>query len=122
MYLGRVVGRVWATVKNRSLDGQRMLIVQPLTPELNPTGKRLVCTDWTGAGAGELVYWCRGKEASFPFLPSEVATDTNIVGIVDSVTVNRKARTEAASAPAEAEPAAAPAPAPTTSRRAGRKG
>jgi microcompartment protein CcmK/EutM len=38
-----------------------------------------------GAGAGELVYWVRGKEASFPFLPAEPPTDTSIVGIVDSV-------------------------------------
>jgi hypothetical protein len=49
------------------------------------TGKRIVCTDSTGAGAGELVYWVRGKEASFPFLPAEAPTDTCIVGIVDSV-------------------------------------
>ena len=89
MYLGRVVGCVWATVKNKGLDGQRMLIVQPMTPELKPTGKRLVCTDCTGAGAGELVYWCRGKESSFPFLPDEVPTDTTIVGIVDRVDVER---------------------------------
>ncbi len=31
-------------------------MVQPLTPELENTGKRLVCTDSTGAGAGELIY------------------------------------------------------------------
>ena len=54
--------------------------MQPLTPELKKTGKRIVCTDATGAGAGELVYWCRGKESSFPFLPTEVPTDTTIVG------------------------------------------
>ena len=64
-----------------------MLVVQPLTPELQPTGKRLICTDSAGAGAGELVYWVRGKEASFPFLPAEPPTDTTIVGIVDSVHV-----------------------------------
>ena len=87
MYLGRVVGRVWATVKNPALDGMRMLVVQPLTPELQPTGKRIVCTDCTGAGAGELIYWVRGREASFPFLPAEPPTDTTIVGIVDSVHV-----------------------------------
>lgn len=85
MYLGRVVGRVWSTVKDKSLDGQRLLIVQPLSPRLEATGKRLICTDWTGAGAGELVYWCKGKESSFPFLPAEVPTDTTVVGIVDSV-------------------------------------
>ena len=90
MYLGRVVGRVWSTVKNPSLSSQRLLIVQPLTPELQPTGKRLVCTDGTGtAGPGELIYWCGGKEASFPFLPTEVPTNTTIVGIVDEVRVER---------------------------------
>jgi ethanolamine utilization protein EutN len=85
MYLGRVVGCVVATMKDRNLLGQRLLIVQPLSPQLEPTGKRQVCADCTGAGAGELVYWCKGKEASFPFLPAEVPTDSTIVGIVDSV-------------------------------------
>jgi microcompartment protein CcmK/EutM len=85
MYLGRVVGCVWSTVKNSSMDGLRMLVVQPLTPQLENTGRRIICTDCTGAGAGELVYWVRGKEASFPFLPAEAPVDTTIVGIVDSV-------------------------------------
>jgi ethanolamine utilization protein EutN len=87
MYLGRVVGCVWATVKSPSLMGLRMLVVQPLTPELRNTGKPIVCTDCTGAGTGETVYWVRGKEASFPFLPAEPPTDTTIVGIVDSLHV-----------------------------------
>jgi len=85
MYLGRVVGRVWSTVKNRELEGHRFLVVQPLTPALEKTGKLLISTDSTGAGAGEIVYWVRGREASMPFLPSEPATDATIVGIVDSV-------------------------------------
>jgi ethanolamine utilization protein EutN len=85
MYLGRVVGCVWATVKNTELEGHRLLVVQPLTPELKETGKRLVCGDSTGAGAGELVYWVRGREASLPFAPGAPPFDTTIVGIVDSV-------------------------------------
>ncbi len=89
MQLGKIVGCVWATEKNPGLTAQRLLIVQPLTPELNETGKKLICTDATGAGAGELVYWCKGKEASFPFLPTEVPTDATVVGIVDKVTVHR---------------------------------
>ena len=89
MYFGRVVGSVWATVKNPAMTGCRMLVVQPLTPELQNTGKRLICTDCTGAGAGELVYWVRGKEASFPFLPAEPPVDTTVVGIVDEVHVKR---------------------------------
>src|SRR4029077_11311981 len=89
MYFGRVVGMVWATVKSPQMVGQRMLVVQPLTPELENTGKPLICTDGIGAGAGELVYWVRGKEASFPFLPQEPPIDTTVVGIVDEVHVKR---------------------------------
>ena len=84
MYLGRVIGCVWSTVKDSRVDGERLLIVQPLTPELKNTGKPLVCADSTGAGAGELIYWVRGKEASFPF-KQEPPFDTTIVGIVDEV-------------------------------------
>ena len=40
MQLGRVVGRVWSTVKRPSLETQRLLIVQPVTPELAETGRR----------------------------------------------------------------------------------
>ena len=91
MLLGRVVGRVWCTVKNPGLEGQRLLVVQPLTPELKNTGKALVCADCTGAGAGELVYYTRGKEASYAFLPKDVPSDSTIVAIVDELHVKRGA-------------------------------
>jgi microcompartment protein CcmK/EutM len=89
MQLGRVVGRLWCTVKDKQLNGHRLLVVQPLTPEMKQTGKQLVCADATGAGAGELIYWCRGKESSFPFLPDEVPVDAVIVGIIDELHVER---------------------------------
>lgn len=85
MFLGRVTGKVWATVKVASLSTHRLLIVQPVSPEGAPAGRQIVCTDSTGAGAGELIYWCRGRESSFPFLPAEVPTDATIVGIVDEI-------------------------------------
>ena len=89
MLLAKVVGRVWATVKNPNLEGQRLLIVQPLTPELHETGRRFVCADCAGAGAGELVYVCRGREASYAFLPQHMPSDSTIVGIVDEVDITR---------------------------------
>lgn len=85
MYLGRVIGCVWSTVKDAHLEGQRLLIVQPVTPELKDTGRRLICADSTGAGAGEIIYWVRGREASMALAPSEPPVDTTIVGIVDSI-------------------------------------
>ncbi len=91
MLLGRVVGRVWCTVKAAALEGKRLLVVQPLTPELNNTGKPLVCADCTGAGAGELVYYTRGREASYAFLPADVPSDNTIVAIVDELHIKRGA-------------------------------
>ena len=94
MQIGKIVGCVVATVKNPGLAAQRLLIVQPLTPELKVAGKQIVCTDATGAGAGELVYWCKGKDASFPFLPVEVPTDSTVVGIIDKITLRRGHKNE----------------------------
>lgn len=85
MFLGRVVGSVVSTVKDPALVGQRLLIVQPLKPDLTETGKRIVMLDAVGVGASELIYWCRGREASFPFLPAEVPSDNTIVGVVDNL-------------------------------------
>jgi ethanolamine utilization protein EutN len=96
VFHGRVVGCVWSTAKNPQLEGLRFLVVQPLTPELKETGKRLICADSSGAGAGELVYWVRGREACFPFLPKEVASDATVVGIVDEVHVTPAAKAPAA--------------------------
>lgn len=90
MYLGKVIGRVVATVKDPRLNSRRLLIIQPLTPKLKPTGKQVICTDAVGAGSGELIYYSKGKESSFPFLPLEVPTDMTIVGIVDSVRMESK--------------------------------
>ena len=84
MQLARVIGNVVATVKNNSLEGRKILIVQNLDDNLEATGKPLIALDAIGAGVGELVFWCRGKEASFPFKRDDTPTDCTIVGIVDS--------------------------------------
>jgi ethanolamine utilization protein EutN len=117
MFLGRVVGCVWSTVKNPGLTGQRLLVIQPLTPELNPTGKRIIGTDCTGAGAGEIIYWCRGFESGIPFLPAVVPTDCTIVGIVDSLDINRQAKTEGGPEAAAGAASERPAPARPEGRR-----
>ncbi len=94
MFLGRVLGNVVSTAKDPGLSGQRLLIVQPLRPDLGVIGKQIVMLDAVGAGPGELIYWCRGKEASFPFLPDEVPSDGTIVGIVDELHMSDELRLE----------------------------
>jgi ethanolamine utilization protein EutN len=84
MQIARVIGHVVSTVKNAELEGRKLLIIQTIDEKLNPVGRPLVAIDSVGAGCGELVFWCRGKEASFPFEGGSVPTDCTIVGIVDS--------------------------------------
>lgn len=87
MQLGRIIGNVVCTMKNDTLMGKKLLLVQPIDRNLHDKGKPFVAVDSVGAGAGEMIYWCRGREASFPFLPNDVPTDATIVGIVDSVNI-----------------------------------
>jgi microcompartment protein CcmK/EutM len=84
MQLARVIGTVVATIKNDALEGRKLLVIQSLNKDLAPAGKPLVAVDAVGAGVGELVFWCRGKEASFPFKREDTPTDCTIIGIVDS--------------------------------------
>jgi microcompartment protein CcmK/EutM len=83
MQLGRVIGNVVLTLKNDALEGVKLLLVQPLSSSREPVGRVIVAVDSVGAGAGEEVFFVRGKEASFPFYPVEVPADAGIVGIVD---------------------------------------
>ena len=78
MYLGKVIGTVVCSVKNDMLEGRKLLLLRRL-----PNGPAIVAVDAVGAGTGETVYVCRGKEASFAFLPDEVPTEATIVAIVD---------------------------------------
>jgi ethanolamine utilization protein EutN len=94
MFLGKVVGNVVCTVKNSILEGKKILVVQPLNREGKPKGKPLIALDSVGAGAGETVYWCRGREASFAWFPDEVPTEATIVAIVDHVDIPTRATTD----------------------------
>ena len=83
MQLAKVIGDVVATRKDENLMGVTLLVLQPIDPQGQPIGRTLVAVDAVGAGVGEVVFFVRGKEASFPFYPTEVPADAGIVGIVD---------------------------------------
>ena len=83
MQLAKVLGDVVSTRKDENLTGVTLLILQPIDPQGQPVGRTLVAVDAAGAGVGEVVFFVRGKEASFPFYPTEVPADAGVVGIVD---------------------------------------
>jgi len=87
MNLGRVVGRVVATPKDEGFTGSKLLLVQPLDASLRPRGAVLVAADAAGAGAGEIIFYVRGREAAHAFLPAVVPTDAGVTGVIDGIHV-----------------------------------
>jgi microcompartment protein CcmK/EutM len=83
MQLAKVIGDVVITHKDENLTGIKLMVLQPIAADGSNIGRTLVAVDAVGAGVGETVFFVRGKEASFPFYPTEVPTDAGIVGIVD---------------------------------------
>jgi microcompartment protein CcmK/EutM len=81
--LARVIGDVVVTRKDENLMGITLLVLQPIGADGSASGRTLVAVDSVGAGVGETVFFVRGKEAMFPWYPTEVPTDAGIVGIVD---------------------------------------
>ena len=84
MMLAKVIGTVVCTVKYPTLEGCKLLLLQPVNKDGAARGKPLVGIDAVGAGVGETVYWCRGREAALAF-DHEVVSDASIVGIVDEI-------------------------------------
>lgn len=86
MQIGRVVGTVVSTQKNRKLEGAKLLLVQPLTLDGHPRGVAVLAIDSVGAGVGETVLVVlEGKAAGEALGKTEAAVDAAIIGIVDTV-------------------------------------
>lgn len=85
MNLGRVIGSVWATRKDPSLEGRRMLLVLPLRADGSPAGRPTAALDTCDAGPGDRVLYVTSAEAALPFVADGplTATDATIVGVVD---------------------------------------
>ena len=86
MQIGKVVGTVVATQKNRKLEGAKLLLVQPLTLDEKPRGVAVLAIDSVGAGVGEKVLLViEGKAAGDALGRKGAAVDAAIIGIVDTV-------------------------------------
>lgn len=86
MQIGRVVGTVVSTQKNRKLHGAKLLLVQPVTLEGRDRGVALLAIDSVGAGVGETVLVVlEGKAAGDALGRKAAAVDAAIVGIVDHI-------------------------------------
>ncbi|HMD99561.1 MAG TPA: EutN/CcmL family microcompartment protein [Terriglobia bacterium] len=96
MQLAKVVGTVVATRKDTRLEGKKLLVVTPLTPEEVEGGASpaktakatyLVAVDTVDAGFRETVILVTGSSARMAATCKDCPVDTAIVGIVDTVTL-----------------------------------
>jgi ethanolamine utilization protein EutN len=85
VYLGQVIGTVVCERKYEGLEGQRLLVVQPLDHTRAPVGVPEVAVDTVSARAKDLVYLVGSREAALACDPWFVPVDSAIVGIVDEV-------------------------------------
>ncbi len=85
MQLAKVIGTVVATRKDPSLEGAKILMIQPLTDDKKPSGGPIAAIDAAQAGEGDLVYWITAREASLALPEPFTPVDAAIVGIVDEI-------------------------------------
>ena len=91
MFLGRVIGEVWASRKLADLEGKRLLVVEALDEARAPGAPKVtpvVAADPLGAGLGEHVLVAFGKAARVAFGgDGDFAFEAAVVGIVDDFDV-----------------------------------
>lgn len=85
MNLARVVGKVWATRKDPSLEAATLLVLLPLNADGRPAGELLAAADRMGCHQGQHVYFVSSKEAAMPMPKKLTPVDACIVGVVDHV-------------------------------------
>ncbi|MGI5953547.1 EutN/CcmL family microcompartment protein [Dysosmobacter sp.] len=89
MVICKVIGHVWATKKEPALEGLKLMVVQE---EESRRKDVHVAADVVGAGIGERVLVVSGSTARKAFGRDDVPADMAIVGIIDSLEINRSAK------------------------------
>lgn len=85
MYLSRVIGHIEARIRLPGFEPQKLLLLQPLNPRLEPIRWVVIACDITGAGIGSLVIHEEGREAANPFTGPHLPVDAVVVAIVDDL-------------------------------------
>jgi ethanolamine utilization protein EutN len=90
MILGRVAGTIVATRKDPRLEGFKLLLVKPVSPDGKEDGNYLIAVDTVQAGSRETVIVVSGSSARMADGCKDRPVDAAIVGIVDSLSLDDK--------------------------------
>lgn len=88
MVIGKVIGNVWATRKEQSLSGLKMLVIKPIDHHSGAARPELVAADAVGAGVGDIVLVATGSSARKAIDRRDSSVDATVVGIVDEVEIS----------------------------------
>ena len=90
MKIGRVIGTVVTPVQHPAYDGQRLLAVRPVGPDLGPTQDRMfTAVDRADAGVGDLVLlMAEGSSVRDILGAPHAPIRTAVVGVIDEVTLD----------------------------------
>lgn len=90
MRFARVIGTVVATKKDEKIEGRKLMLVQFLDINFQPTESPLVAIDAVGAGEGEVVLLCSGSSARQTDVTQNRPVDLVIMAIIDTVEMSGK--------------------------------
>ncbi len=85
MKLGKVIGTVVCSRKEISLEGVKLLLLQPLDEKLKNSSVPITACDTVQAGIGDIVMFEGGREAALALDNWFNPSDATIMGIVDRV-------------------------------------
>jgi len=85
MFIGKVVGSLWATRKDEKLNGLKFMLIEKQRNEHEADPALLVAVDHVGAGIGESVLITTGSSGRLSFDGKSIPVDMVIVGIIDTV-------------------------------------
>ena len=88
MIICQVIGHVWATKKEESLNGLKFMVVKE-TESGQDKPSVFVAADQVGAGIGEKVLVVTGSTARKASGSDNIPVDCAIVGIIDSLEVEK---------------------------------
>ena len=83
MFIGRVVGSLWATRKTENTQGLKFLIIQPYNLNKAPNTDTIVAADVLGAGEGEVVVVAYGRAARLAVGNEDASIEAAVTGIID---------------------------------------
>ena len=95
MFIARVTGSVVSTQKVESMTGHKLLVVEPYRLEadkrqsLVTTGRTFIAVDTLGAGENDYVLITQGSSARLTPETKELPIDAVIIGIVDTVHIDK---------------------------------